>query len=102
MRIFKPVRSEVLAGRIVLPLCGRDQGKYSVITEVVGDCAYIANGRQRRVEKPKKKKLKHCRLTDFGVPYDGVEDGKIILTNRQVKILISEYCKTEVENDVHN
>lgn len=103
MRIFRPVKSDELAGRIVLSVCGRDQGEYCVITELDGDHAYIANGRQRRVEKPKRKKLKHLRLTDFGIPCDGVENGKTILTNRQVKILISEYHKTAVDkNDVYN
>ena len=47
-------------GRVVLSKAGRDQGHYFVIMEVLDDtCVTIANGCQRKVDNPKKKKIRH-------------------------------------------
>ena len=47
-------------GRVVLSRAGRDQGHYFVLVDVI-DANYvaIANGCQRKVDNPKKKKIKH-------------------------------------------
>lgn len=103
MRIFKPCKNSDLLGKLAVSLSGRDAGIYCVIVDNGDNCVYIANGRGRRVEKPKKKKLKHLRLTDFGVPNEGVRDGKIDLTNRELRSFISEFRQTEsTKNDVQN
>ena len=48
-----------------------------------GDTGYIVNGKQRPLEKPKKKKLKHLAATNTVVQdYD---------TNRKVKRILSEF-----------
>lgn len=44
---------------IVRAMCGRDRGKFFVVTKVDGGFAFIADGRGRRLEKPKRKNLKH-------------------------------------------
>ncbi len=49
----------VEVGRVVIPKMGRDKGRPMVVLRTEGDYAYIADGRLRLVEKPKKKKLKH-------------------------------------------
>ena len=47
-------------GRVVLSRAGRDQGHYFVIVDVINDdYVAIANGCQRKVDNPKKKKIKH-------------------------------------------
>ena len=51
------------AGRLCLSKSGRDKGRYFIIKEVLeGGCVYIVDGALRKVEKPKKKKLKHVVL----------------------------------------
>ncbi len=104
MRIFKPCVRQGTVGAVALSMSGHDAGIYCIITECVGEYAYIADGRTRRVQKPKKKKLKHLRLTGFSVPDEGLKDGKTDLTNREIRILISEFHKTvsNKQNDVHN
>ena len=47
-------------GRVVLSRAGRDQGLYFVIVDVIDENhVAIANGCQRKVDNPKKKKIKH-------------------------------------------
>lgn len=102
MRILKPCKRHNTVGAVALSLLGHDAGIYCIITEIVGDYAYIADGRGRRADKPKKKKLKHLRLTDFSLPDEAIKNGKTDLTNREIRIFISEFHKACQINDVHN
>jgi ribosomal protein L14E/L6E/L27E len=43
---------------------GRDEGKIFVVTRLIdANYAYISDGNLRRVENPKKKKIKHLVIT---------------------------------------
>jgi len=43
---------------------GRDEGKIFLITRLIdANYAYISDGDLRRIEKPKKKKIKHLVIT---------------------------------------
>lgn len=46
---------------VVLSLNGHDAGKPFVVLSIQDGYAFLANGKTRRVDKPKQKKLKHCR-----------------------------------------
>ena len=47
-------------GRVVFSKAGRDRGHYFVVVAVLDDNhVAIANGCQRKVDKPKKKKIRH-------------------------------------------
>ena len=47
-------------GRVVLSKAGRDKGHYFVVMEILDEChVAIANGCHRKVDNPKKKKIKH-------------------------------------------
>lgn len=52
-------------GRLCLSRAGHDAGRYYMITRAASEdgYVYIADGRLRRLGKPKRKKLKHLRLT---------------------------------------
>jgi len=52
---------------IVLPLAGRDKGLLMLAVAEEGDFLFLANGRRRRAEKPKRKRRKH-------VCYQGTSD----------------------------
>jgi ribosomal protein L14E/L6E/L27E len=53
-------------GRLVYSKAGRDAGSYYVIISVI-DHQYvcICNGDTRKIEKPKKKKVKHLKFTSI-------------------------------------
>ena len=47
-------------GRVVFSKAGRDQGHYFVIVDVIDEnYVAVANGCQRKVDNPKRKKIKH-------------------------------------------
>ncbi len=52
---------EIKISDIVLSTAGRDQGKLFYVIETDGAYVLIANGKERRLESPKRKKLKHVR-----------------------------------------
>ncbi len=53
-------------GRVVLSRAGRDQGHYFVIVDVIDEnYVAIANGCQRKVDNPKKKKIKHLEAKNI-------------------------------------
>lgn len=52
---------EITAGSIVRSKAGRDKGDLFIVLAREGEFAYIANGDLRKVDTPKKKKLKHLQ-----------------------------------------
>ncbi len=52
---------EIETSDIVLSVAGRDQGKLFYVIGTEGAYILMANGKDRRLESPKRKKLKHVR-----------------------------------------
>ncbi len=52
---------EVLIGSVVRSKAGRDKGDLFIVLSREGEYAYLANGDSRKVDTPKKKKLKHLQ-----------------------------------------
>ncbi len=56
--------NNIVLGQLVVSTAGRDKGrKFIVINIIDQDHVYISDGDLRKVEKPKKKKLKHIKAT---------------------------------------
>ncbi|AEE97305.1 KOW domain-containing RNA-binding protein [Mahella australiensis] len=54
---------DVDIGQVVRSKAGRDKGRYFIVIGIEGsDYAFIADGVLRKVENPKKKKLKHLEI----------------------------------------
>ncbi len=52
-------------GQIVISRAGRDAGKRFVVVKVIDDSfVEISDGDLRKMEKPKRKKIKHLKCTD--------------------------------------
>lgn len=49
------------AGDLVVSLCGHDKGEIFVVINVGGDYVTICDGKRRKAEKGKKKKIKHIQ-----------------------------------------
>ena len=58
---------EITIGDIVQPICGRDKFQPFVVIKVEGNFAFLANGKNRTLNNPKAKKLKHIRLTSIKI-----------------------------------
>jgi large subunit ribosomal protein L14e len=55
----------ITLGQVVISRAGRDTGKKFVVVGIIDDLfVEISDGDLRRVEKPKKKKIKHLKATD--------------------------------------
>ena len=52
---------EIQKSDIILSTAGRDQGKLFYVIGTEGAYILIANGKERKLEHPKRKKLKHVR-----------------------------------------
>ena len=51
-------------GDFILSLAGRDRGKVMVVLTAADGFFYCADGKERRIEAPKKKKSKHILPLD--------------------------------------
>jgi large subunit ribosomal protein L14e len=55
--------NKATVGQLVIATAGRDTNKKFIITCIIDDqYVYISDGDTRKLEKPKKKKLKHLKL----------------------------------------
>lgn len=48
-------------GDIVYSMAGRDKGRYFAVIAVENEFALICDGRKRKTDKPKRKKVKHLK-----------------------------------------
>ena len=55
---------EIERGSLVYSIKGRDKGNLFLVLKRDGDFVYLADGDLRKVENPKKKKLKHVNKTN--------------------------------------
>ena len=53
----------LVKGQVVRSKKGRDEGKVFVITEIIDkDFLYLVDGKLRKLDRPKKKKVKHLYI----------------------------------------
>lgn len=65
-------RLTIIPGRVVLSTQGRDEGRYFVVLSVIDEqYVLMADGLTRKVDHPKKKKVKHLRSKPILVNVDG-------------------------------
>ena len=55
---------EIKVGSIVRSKAGRDKGDFFIVLAMEDGYVYMANGELRKVDQPKKKKLKHLQGTE--------------------------------------
>lgn len=73
----------IVKGSVVKSLAGRDQGRYYVAVATEDRLVYIADGRERKLEKPKAKNPRHISPTCTVVSLEG-------MTNKKLKKLLDE------------
>jgi ribosomal protein L14E/L6E/L27E len=86
---------------IVAPINGRDAGKYFIVVATEEEYSLIADGKGRKINKPKKKKNKHLKLEDKVV---GSIAEKLIIgdnvTNNELKRALASYIAARSEQGV--
>lgn len=65
-------RLTIIPGRVVLSTQGRDEGRYFVVLSVIDEqYVLMADGLTRKIDHPKKKKVKHLHPKPILVNVDG-------------------------------
>ena len=64
-------------GSVIIAAAGRDSGAQFVVVDTDGCFCYIANGKSRKLDKPKRKNIKHIRITDSMNDLNDITDKKL-------------------------
>ncbi len=74
----------IVKGSIVKAKAGRDKDGFFVVLGINGRFALIADGKRRKIEHPKSKKLTHLEETDSVI-------GGSVQTNPQIRKILSDF-----------
>ena len=75
---------DLFQGSIVKSRAGHDKNRYFVVLKIEGDYVYLSDGKERTIENPKKKNIKHIFLTSSKIEL-------CEMTNKKLRVLLREY-----------
>ena len=68
---------ELKIGSVVRAKAGRDKDSFFAVTAVDKDFCFIADGKSRKLDKPKRKNIKHISLTNSMIDIKDITDKKL-------------------------
>lgn len=69
---------EITVGTVIISKAGRDKGRFMVVTEVMSDKVAVIDGKERPIERPKLKNIKHIAYTRYKISeYDMAADSRL-------------------------
>ncbi len=77
-----------MVGRIVCSKAGRDKGYFMVVVESKEDYVFVCDGKERPLERPKRKNIKHLQFTNTVLGNESYN------TNKQLKKALAVYRDT--------
>lgn len=80
---------EIVLGLIVKSCYGHDKGRYYAIVKIENNFVFISDGKSRKIQKPKKKNIKHLKLTKKVLEIAQIE------TNKKLHRALWEYNYTD-------
>lgn len=80
-------------GTVVCVKAGRDKGEFMVVLSCDGLSAVVCDGRQRVIERPKTKNIKHIALTCFELT------GEQMKTNRSIRHALNDFKANNVKGE---
>ena len=75
---------EIVKGTVVKSVAGHDKGSFYTVVDVSDGVVYIADGKRRKLEKPKRKNPKHVKVTKTILELDG-------MTNKRLRSSLSVF-----------
>ncbi len=77
-------------GQIVISKAGHDSGQFFIVTKVSDGYVFLSDGKERKLESPKKKNQKHIAKTNsvFEIP----------ATDKQLRKLLGK-CSRVIQED---
>jgi ribosomal protein L14E/L6E/L27E len=84
-------------GQIVYSKAGRDKQEIFIIFDILDDFVFLVNGKSRKIDKPKKKKIKHIQKTNYisQIIKEKIKDNLLILDSDLRKEILN-YQKKEI------
>ncbi len=83
-----------IRGSIVCSKAGRDSERFLVVLQVENGNVLVADGKERPVEKPKLKNIKHISLTRATVTEEQM------LTNRSIRHALRDYQSIHCQGEI--
>ena len=74
-----------MIGCIVCSKAGRDKGSFMVVVSVEDGCPLVCDGKERPIERPKKKDIKHLSVTNSVLKEEQYR------SNRALRRALNEY-----------
>ena len=68
---------KLLKGSVVRAEAGRDGGKFFAVVDADEKYCLIADGKSRKLATPKRKNIKHIRITDSMINLNDITDKKL-------------------------
>lgn len=68
---------EITTGRVVISSAGHDKGRFMLVVGADGGRILLADGKERKLEHPKKKNIRHVRATERTIEPEGLTDKKL-------------------------
>lgn len=84
---------ELKNGSVVISKAGRDKGYFLAVKEITENGVFVCDGKERPVERPKKKNPLHLTVTKYVLPEEKTA------TNRSLKKALKEISES-VESEV--
>lgn len=82
---------ELQIGDVVISTMGRDKGLYFIVVETTKNYVYLVDGAVRKIDNPKKKKVKHIELTSMhDENIEARVKNKHKITNQDIKKALRE------------
>ena len=95
-------RRENMVGMFATSKAGHDKGQMYIIIKEEGNFVYLADGRTRTLEKPKKKRIKHLQAVKAGIDIalaEKLKNGQIVY-NEEIKSAIKIRTKELFEHNL--
>ena len=68
---------EIMTGRVVISSAGHDKGRFMLVVGADGERILVADGKERKLDHPKKKNIRHIRATERTIELEGLTDKKL-------------------------
>ncbi len=81
---------DIKKGMVVISRAGRDSGKPLAVMDIRDGFIYVADGKERPLENPKKKNPKHLAGTSKTIELENI-------TNRKLRTVLREHIAEESE-----
>ena len=86
---------EIVVGSVVRSIAGHDKGDYFIVLSLKDGYAYLADGKLRKAELPKKKKLKHIQKSGkIAVDLKERLDNNKPIENHELRKALAELVRT--------